>query len=424
MRVRLFLIGSILGVLAPFAVHAATASITYSYEHHLFTLNPARFPEWRSNATEWLYKGLPATPRFCENDCDTAALPKDWTKRTSVTWNKDAIAKTIETEIGHAFDREPGKVTITQTSSGAVAFSGVGLTGRRIGTLSAAALTLIALEQNVSNVELPVTITQPELQIDESLKAMGIKEVVTIGESRFLGSTKNRKHNIAVGLAKFNGHIIKQDEIFSFGETLGPVDGRAGYLQELVIKGDRTVPDYGGGLCQVSSTAYRGVWEYGFPITQRKNHSYAVSYYFPQGTDATVYPPSVDIKFKNDSPGALLMQTHMDLATSSAYFVYYGTKDNRKSSVVGPYIWSTRAAPTERRIEYTTDIPPGTEKKLGERVNGASVSWFRILETGTGANIEETYSSYEARPLFYQVGVVGLPTASGATLEGADVVAN
>lgn len=402
---------------------AAPASITYTYEHHIFTLLPRNFPDWSNGGTVWMYQGIEATPTFCTTDCDTALPPSGWTKKQGNDWNAEAIGKAISEKISAKFEREAGKVSISKAASGAITFEGVGLPGRKVILTSAVARTVMALKENVTHVVLPVEIIQPEMTVSPELAALGIKEVVTVGESDWTGSTKNRRHNIGVGLAKFNGHLIPQGTVFSFVETLGPVDARTGYLRELVIKGDRTVPDYGGGLCQVSSTAYRGIWEYGFPIKQRKNHSYTVSYYYPQGTDATVYPPNVDMKFLNDSPGAILIQTYVDDPTKHAYFIYYGTKDTRKAEVFGPYIWSTRAAPAEKKIEYTTDLPPGEEKKLGERVPGASASWFRsVTASGTGTAIQETFSSYEARPLFYQVGVAELPTSSGSTLEGADII--
>jgi vancomycin resistance protein YoaR len=234
---------------------------------------------------------------------------------------------------------------------------------------------------------------------------MGITEVVTVGESNYAGSPANRRHNIATGLARFNGHIIPQGTVFSFGETLGRVDGSTGYRKELVIKGEKTEPDYGGGLCQVSSTAYRGAWEYGFPIKQRINHSYAVSYYGPQGTDATVYPPNPDMKFENDGPSALLIQTHHD-EDDHAYFIYYGTKDKRRSSVYGPFIWNRTAAPPDRTI-MTTELPPGERRKVGDRHPGMNAAWVRYTTLDDGTELEDTtVSIYQARPLFYEVGGV------------------
>jgi vancomycin resistance protein YoaR len=247
---------------------------------------------------------------------------------------------------------------------------------------------------------------------DPVLREQGIKEFVTMGESDFHGSTKNRIHNVTTGLNKFNGHLIEKDEVFSFVKVLGPVDASTGYRKELTIIGDKTLPEYGGGLCQVSSTAYRGVWEYGFPITQRKNHSYAVSYYAPQGTDATVYPPNIDIKFKNDSPGALLIQTVIDVPNLKAYFLYYGTKDDRETSVIGPYNWGYTPAPPPR-TEETLEIPAGTRRKVGEAVPGLQTAWFRTVQQDGKEVTQGTYSIYQARPLYWQVGVERLPIETG-----------
>jgi vancomycin resistance protein YoaR len=80
------------------------------------------------------------------------------------------------------------------------------------------------------------------------------------------------------------GVIIKPGEEFSFNHYLGPVKAEQGFLPELVIKRTGTVPELGGGLCQVSSTTFRAAMNAGLPITQRKNHAYAVQYYSPQGT--------------------------------------------------------------------------------------------------------------------------------------------
>jgi len=108
---------------------------------------------------------------------------------------------------------------------------------------------------------------------------MGIKELIGSGHSNFAGSPTNRRHNIKVGAEKLNGLIIKPGEEFSLVTALGPTTAEAGYLPELVIKGNKTVPEYGGGLCQVATTMFRAALGTGLPITERKNHSYRVSYY-------------------------------------------------------------------------------------------------------------------------------------------------
>lgn len=406
----------------PSQAEAALPTLTYRYKHLLFTVTPASMASWQGQQERWAYYGQPIDPpASIRVDGDVIPpLPAGFARGLQPAWDEAAIAQTITEKVLPGIERTPGTVTISRNGSGTIIFDGVGFPGRTVNVALTAHLTAQALAAGVTDITLPATETPPTVIVnDPELQAQGIKEFVTMGESDFHGSTKNRIHNVVTGLNRFNGHLIAKDEVFSFVKVLGPVDASAGYRKELTIIGDKTLPDYGGGLCQVSSTAYRGVWEYGFPITQRKNHSFAVHYYSPQGTDATVYPPNIDIKFKNDSPGALLMQTAIDVPNTKAYFIYYGTKDNRTSEVIGPFSWGYTPAPPPR-TEETTDIPAGTKRKVGEAVPGLRAAWFRVVQKDGKEEVKGTYSIYEARPLYWQIGVEKLASSGSLTTGVSD----
>lgn len=198
---------------------------------------------------------------------------------------------------------------------------------------------LIAAGQ--TNFELPVLVSKPASSLEET-NNLGINELVAVGESDFKGSPRNRRVNIKVGADKFQGLIIAPGEEFSFNKILGDVDAEHGFLPELVIKKTGTVPEFGGGLCQVSSTAFRAAMNAGLPITARRNHSYAVQYYAPQGTDATIYPGVQDFKFKNDLSSHLLIRTRIE--GDKLYYDFYGTKDDRKVTFDGPYQFDKKAS--------------------------------------------------------------------------------
>ena len=180
---------------------------------------------------------------------------------------------------------------------------------------------------------------QPEITT-KSIDNLGITTLLATGESNFAGSPKNRRHNIAVGAARFQGILIGPGDIFSFNTALGEVGPREGYLPELVIKQGETVPEYGGGLCQVSTTAFRGAVLAGLEITERKNHAYAVGYYSPQGTDATIYPPHPDLAFENNTPAYILLQTRIE--GNMLYFDFYGSDDGRDVQTEGPVIYDRK----------------------------------------------------------------------------------
>jgi len=175
----------------------------------------------------------------------------------------------------------------------------------------------------------------PEITLD-SIDKLGIKSLIGEGISNFAGSPKNRIFNIKIATSRFNGILIKPGEEFSFVKILGEVDGEHGYLPELVIKRDKTEPEFGGGICQVSTTAFRAAIMSGLEITARRNHAYPVRYYNPQGMDATVYVPKPDLRFKNNTPGYILIQTKIE--GTQLIFDFFGTNDGRKISITGPKI--------------------------------------------------------------------------------------
>jgi vancomycin resistance protein YoaR len=182
---------------------------------------------------------------------------------------------------------------------------------------------------------LPYAELDPRVEI-ESVDNMGITELIGQGHSNFRGSPKNRIFNIKVATSRFDGILIKPKEEFSFVGVLGEVDGEHGYLPELVIKKDKTEPEFGGGICQVSTTAFRAAINSGLEITARRNHAYPVAYYNPQGMDATVYVPRPDLRFINNTPNYILIQTRIE--GTELFFDFYGTSDGRKVEVIGPTI--------------------------------------------------------------------------------------
>ena len=397
--------------------------LLYRYDHHLFVLNPNEHPSWRKTEEVWAYRGKEiAPPQALRIDGDQVpGLPEGITRSLRSVWNSDAIAATIASRIAAVLDRPRGEVTIRKEDD-EITFEGVGFLGKEVDVERTAALTIDALERGITDIHLSVVEKQPIMHVlDSDLQDSGIREVIAIGESIFARSPSARRHNIRAGLSKFNGHTIAQGETFSFNEVLGPVNAQTGYVKELVILGDKTLPDYGGGLCQVSTTAYRGIWEYGYPIADRRNHSFAVSYYSPQGTDATIYPPYSDMKFVNDGPSDILIQTHVE--GDSAFFIYYGMRDKREVEIIGPYVWDKREPPKDR-TEYTTDLPPGETRIVGKAVPGMQSAWFRVTKEDGKETIDPFYSYYEARPNFTQIGASIVSKEPVTGLDSKDLLDN
>lgn len=202
---------------------------------------------------------------------------------------------------------------------------------------------------NTSPLPLVVAAKSPEVTT-ESIDNMGITALVGTGTSNFAGSPKNRRYNLTLGAAKLNGVLIKPGEEFSFAEALGPITKEEGYKAELVIKNGKTIPELGGGLCQVSTTAFRAAIYSGLPITERQPHAYPVQYYNPQGMDSTIYPPHPDLRFINDTPGYILIQTKV--AGNTLTFEFYGSDDGRKIKVRGPQLYDKKPDGSMKAVFY------------------------------------------------------------------------
>jgi vancomycin resistance protein YoaR len=214
---------------------------------------------------------------------------------------------------------------------------------------------------------------------------MGITEIIGTGQSNFSGSPKNRRHNIAVGAAKVNGTLIKPGQEFSMIKTLGRIDGTTGYLPELVIKDNKTKPEFGGGLCQIGTTAFRAALASGLPITARRNHSYRVPYYEPAGTDATIYDPQPDFKFINDTPNYILIQTR--ISGNNLYFDFWGSKDGRSIYKTKPTIYNI-VSPEPAKLIETLDLKPG-QKKCTEKAHKGADAYFDYKVTYADGMIKE-----------------------------------
>ncbi len=194
---------------------------------------------------------------------------------------------------------------------------------------------IIASSQIPNQINLEIDIIKPKISSSE-VDQLGITDLIGEGVSNFRGSTRSRIHNIRTAIQRFQGYLIKPQEEFSFIKVLGEVDGKHGYLPELVIKNNVTKPEFGGGICQVSTTTFRAAIYSGLKITERHPHAYPVHYYNPQGMDATVYIPRPDLRFINNTPGYILIQTKIE--GTKLIFQFYGKKDGRKIEVKGPFV--------------------------------------------------------------------------------------
>lgn len=255
---------------------------------------------------------------------------------------------------------------------------------------------LINSKSTELSLDLPYTKTQPEITTG-SINNLGIKEMIGHGESTFRGSAVSRIHNIKLASSKFNGVLVAPGETFSFNDVLGDVSKFTGYEQAYIIKDGQTVLGDGGGVCQVSTTMFRAALDSGLPIVERRSHSYRVSYYEQNsgpGLDATVFSPTTDFRFKNDTGNYILIQTVFDASRHMLTFDFYGTSDGRIATVSKPVIKEVTPPPEDLYIDDPT-LKVGVVKQIDYKAWGAKV-YFNYKVTREGQTIYEKifYSNY------------------------------
>jgi len=248
---------------------------------------------------------------------------------------------------------------------------------------------------------------RPSLIKTENINDYGVKKIIGTGQSNFAGSPVNRRHNIKVGADSLNGLLIKPNEEFSLVKALGDIGSSTGYLPELVIKENKTTPEYGGGLCQIGTTMFRTALATGLPITMRQNHSYRVSYYEPAGTDATIYDPWPDLRFVNDTNNYILIQSRFD--GNNLFFDFWGTSDGRSATQTPPVIYNI-VKPEPAQLIETLDLKLG-EKKCTEKAHNGADAYFDYTVTYANGEVKEKRFSSHYVP-WREVCLIGVEKLS------------
>ncbi len=281
--------------------------------------------------------------------------------------------------------------------------------GRTLNVEASVDRILDALRHGDRYVALVVRGITPRYPDTASAEALGIVERVATGESYFIGSPSGRDHNIRLAATKFDGIVVPPGETFSFNHYLGAVTAEAGYDESYITAGEQLEMGVGGGICQVSTTAFRAAFWGGYPITERWYHGQRVGYYELRGggvgMDATVYSPHVDLKFVNDRSTPLLIETEVGEATHRLVFRFYSTDDGRRVEKEGPII-TDEAKPGPPIYELDEELAPGTVIKWQSAVDGLTATIERwVYDDSDDVLHHDTFvSEYEPRRAAYHYG--------------------
>lgn len=251
-------------------------------------------------------------------------------------------------------------------------------------------------DKKLINLKIGDAIIEPEVTLAKA-NNQGIEELIGEGKSDYSHSIESRIYNVKLAASKFHGVLIPKGEEFSFNKYIGDISAASGYQPAYIIKNGRTVLGDGGGVCQVSTTIFRAALNTGLPISERNAHAYRVSYYendAKPGFDATIFTPTVDFKFKNDTQAAILIQAEIEEDTNILRFKFYGKKDDRKVEISDATVWDV-VPPPEPKYEDDPNLPNGVVKQIDYPAWGSKAKFSYKVTYGSGQMFEkEFYSSY------------------------------
>jgi vancomycin resistance protein YoaR len=303
-------------------------------------------------------------------------------------------------QLSQNVDREP------EDATWAISSSGIRVVPDKLGysldvPKSAKALlrAVLVTEPTLRDATLAAETTHADRTTKEA-EAMRISGLVASYET-FYGGDPNRIHNVQLVSHLIDGHVIAPGTTFSFNEATGARTEEKGFKEAPVIINGELKTGLGGGVCQVSTTVFNAAFEAGLPIAARTNHALYISHY-PQGRDATVNYPDVDLKFVNDTGHWLLLRTWV--GSSSLTVALYGTPVHRRVvSDVGP-LKVTGAAPVKRVLDPSLAAGEKMVEDAGEPSRSTSVR--RRVYDADGKLLFDTvfYSSYRAEPAVVRVG--------------------
>ena len=153
----------------------------------------------------------------------------------------------------------------------------------------------------------PYSMIYPEYTVEQ---ARNDTQLIAEFTTYFKGSTygkENRVRNIVKASGLIDKCVIDPGDIFSINQVLGERNEKNGWSVAAGIKDGAYVQEYGGGVCQVSSTIFECILRANLTVVSRAPHSLEISY-VPLGGDATVQWNTTDFQFKNTSGTDIRLQ--------------------------------------------------------------------------------------------------------------------
>ncbi len=316
--------------------------------------------------------------------------------KSSITYDHDAVRAKVN-EIVAYVNRDPVDATIKTFDFNTRGFTftdeqpGIKLDGDALFTQVTAKLDAGTINETINVVP---QIIQPS--VTKAALANQFKMISAFTTDTT--SASNRNNNINLACQSINGKVLLPGETFSFNETTGKRTADKGYQMASAIVGGELVDDYGGGVCQVSSTLFNAVERANLEIVSRNPHAWP-STYVKIGEDATVNWPSLDFKFKNNQTTPVFVIMYYKSRKCSAE-IWGQTMGDGVTIDLESKIIRTIDPPTSVNYVQNTSMAVGTSEETIKARTGYVVETYKVwylngVETKRELQYTTTYKAYQ-----------------------------
>lgn len=327
----------------------------------------------------------------------------------SVSLDEKALARWLNERIATEINRDPVDARVGWNDQ-LVALD-PSVDGVRLKPTTLAGMVGERFFSNHATIDVPVTIIAPRVD-SNNLEALGITHRLGVGDSNFSGSDAGREENIRVGANLLNGTLVPPRGEFSFNHSIGVISTESGFVESEIIDGQDIGRDIGGGICQVSTTAFRAALTSGMPILEWWPHTYRLGFYetngWTVGLDASILQPDGDpfsggdFRFQNPFDTWLLVESYT--VNADIVIVIYGPDTGYQVNISEPMFGQTYPEePNEERVD--PKLPPGTIKHMMAAQEGLDVTYTRqVLDRDGNVVVEDSfYTHFYARGNVWQV---------------------
>lgn len=253
---------------------------------------------------------------------------------------------------------------------------------------------------DVPEMKIPAAITVDQLQQTHTQIS---NYSTSYGNSPY--NAENRVFNMQKAADAINGTVVKPGDIFDCNAILGNRDEKSGWKEAPGIRNGAYEQEYGGGVCQISTTLFNAVLMADLEIVERHPHSWPMGY-VEIGRDATISSGGKNFRFKNSTEQDIMVFIWLDKTDHTVNAAIFGMplKDGMYISV-----WSESTGVLEEPenvVMLDESLSAGTEVVVREPRRGKTSRTYKIYSSADGVEIsreiafEDTYRSIEG--LIYQ----------------------